>query len=165
MHHVSALLVSLTAVFVLSHNAPPQQMAAHSQTTFLSNCFISLHQWPMILYQQTKNGCQFSCKEWAPLISGCIRGVSHDRPGSILFSYLKKKTLNQTLEFSLAKTEKQMWLWNGQMGYFKLYNAWYKSWISQIFYSTYWLRHPLSLQCQYCWQPLPLNNQCCYCKS
>ena len=92
MHHVSALLVSLAAVFVSSCNFPPQQLAAHIWTTFFSNCFISPRKWPMILYYQTtcKKGCQFSSKEWAPLIFSCIRGVSCDGPGSIWLSCLQK---------------------------------------------------------------------------
>jgi len=35
----------------------------------------------------------------------------------------KKYTRNWRMKFSMAKTEKRTWHWNGQMGDFKLYNA------------------------------------------
>ena len=70
-------VVSFTAVFVLSHNAPRphpppcQQMATHTWTTFLSNCFIIPQKW-LIICQQTENDASFRTKNeplWFQLVS------------------------------------------------------------------------------------------------
>ena len=67
-------LVSRTAVFVFSCNALPQEMAdAHTQATFLSNCFISPLKW-QIIYQKLENDTSFRAKMeplWFPFVWRC----------------------------------------------------------------------------------------------
>ena len=55
------LVVSLAAIFVLSHNAPPQETATHIPATFLSSRFIKPQKWP-IIYQQSENDVSFHAK-------------------------------------------------------------------------------------------------------
>ena len=63
----------------------------------------------------------------SPVISGCIRGVSHDGKGSSLISW----KVNRRLRFCAAKTEKYI-NFGTEMGEFKLYNAWHKNWICKF---------------------------------
>ena len=56
------------------------------------------------------------------MISGYIRGVSRDRLGSVL---LLQKTDSKIEGFCRQK-------FGPKMGDFKLYNTWYKSWISNF---------------------------------
>ena len=93
-------VVSLAAIFVLSHNAPPQEMATHIAATFLSSCFIKPKKWP-IIYHQSENDVSFHAKNDPcdfQLHQGC-----QPQQARFCFAFINTES---KIEVSMAKNKK-----------------------------------------------------------
>ena len=119
MHHVSALLVSLVAVFVSSCNFPPQQLAAHIWTTFLSNILfyqpMEMTNDPLLANYMERRMSVFTQK-MSTFDFQLHQRCQLRRARFYLAFIFKKYAQNQRIKFPMAKTEKRTWHWNGQIG-------------------------------------------------
>ena len=101
-------------------------MAAHMRTAFFSILLFSPQKLP-IYYQQTENDVSF-CTENEPLWFLVALELSA-ATNWVLICFHITKLLNRRLKFFTARLKKTL---GSEMGKFKLYNAWYKSWISKF---------------------------------